>query len=348
MAWGLNAANFGELTDPFGGIQDLENGIIRTPLDPENTFSDDPLRMMRAIRFATRFNFTIEKTCLKSIHKNRERIKIVSAERITEELNKIILSDKPSTGFRLLDQTGLLEIIFPEFHALKGVEIIEGVKHKDNFLHTLKVLDNLSEKTNELYLRWAAILHDIGKPVTRRFDPSVGWTFHGHDYLGYKMVPGIFKKLRLPLNEKMKYVQKLVLLHLRPIALAQDEVSDSAIRRLLFDAGDDIDDLMNLCESDITSENKERVKRHLANFSRVREKLKEIEEKDSLRNFQPPVSGDEIQKTFNIPPGPVIGIIKNHIRENILDGIIPNDYNAARKLMLQKGKDLGYQPAENG
>ncbi len=347
MALGLNRDNFGELSDPFNGRDDLSARIIRTPLNPDTTFSDDPLRMMRAIRFATRLDFRIDNKCLKSIKENRERISIVSAERITDELNKIILSKKPSTGFFLLDRCGLLEIIFPEFHALKGIEVVDGVKHKDNFLHTIKVLDNLAEKSDDLYLRWAAILHDIAKPPTRKFDPEVGWTFHGHDYLGYKMVPGIFKRLRLPLNEKMRYVQKLVLLHLRPIALAQDEVSDSAIRRLLFDAGDDIDDLMSLCESDITSKNEERVKKYLANFSRVRQKLQEIEEKDSIRNFQPPVTGDEIQKIFNIPPGPSIGIIKNYIKESILEGIIPNEYEAARKLLLKKGKELGLEESND-
>jgi poly(A) polymerase len=258
-----------------------------------------------------------------------------------DEINKAIMTEKPSRVFQMLDSTRLLELVFPELNALKGVEVVEGVSHKDNFLHTLKVLDNVSEKSDNLWLRWAAILHDIAKACTRKFDAEAGWTFHGHDYVGYKMVPGIFKRMKMPLDDRMRYVQKMVLLHLRPISLVQDEVSDSAIRRLLFDAGDDIDDLMTLCEADITSKNEERVQRHLLNFSRLRDKLKEIEEKDSIRNFQPPVSGDEIQRTFNIEPGPVIGIIKNHIKESILDGIIPNEYEAAKQLMIEKGKELG-------
>lgn len=341
LAISINKESFGEFSDPFNGMDDLKNKIIRTPLDPDITFSDDPLRMMRAIRFAVQLNFSIEERTLKSITANAERINIVSQERIIVELNKIIMSDHPSHGFILLEKSGLLKLIFPELDNLKGVDKKEGKAHKDNFLHSVRVLDNISRKSNNIWLRWAALLHDIAKPVTKKYDPESGWSFHGHEFIGSKMIPDIFRKLKLPLNDKMKYVRKLVDLHLRPIVLSQEIVTDSAIRRLLFEAGNDIDDLMKLCEADITSKNEAIKARHLENFKQVRNKLKEIEEKDTIRNFQPPVDGDEIIKTFRIKPGREVGIIKNAIREAILDGIIPNEHEAARKLMLEKGKELG-------
>ena len=344
LAIGLHKNLYGKLVDPFNGLQDLKERIIRTPLDPETTFSDDPLRMMRAIRFATELDFTIEKKTLNAIQKNRERIGIISQERITEELNRIILCSRPSVGFLLLEKSGLLEIIFPELYALKGVEDQNGIRHKDNFYHTVKVLDNISKKSHDLWLRWAALLHDIAKPYTRRYDDEAGWTFHGHEYLGSKMIQDIFRKYRLPMNEKMKYVQKLVLLHLRPIGLSQHDVTDSAIRRLVFDAGDDLDDLMLLCEADITSKNKLTVKRYMQNFRVVRKKVRELEEKDSIRNFQPPITGDIIKEVFGIPPSEPVGIIKNAIKDAILDGVIRNDYDEAYRFMLKKGKELGLEP----
>lgn len=345
LAIGLNPLSE-NVIDPFGGFVDLENGILRTPLDPDQTYSDDPLRMMRAIRFATQLGFTIESRSLEAIHRNAERLDIVSQERISDELNKIILAPLPSVGFKLLFDTRLLHRFFPEMVALHGVDTRDGKSHKDNFYHTLQVLDNLSAHTDNLWLRWSAILHDIAKPPTKRFDPVQGWTFHGHEDKGARMVPGIFRHLKLPLNEKMKYVQKLVQLHLRPIVLSKEEVTDSAVRRLLFEAGDDIDDLMMLCQADITSKNREKVKRYLANFELVKLKLRELEEKDRLRNWQPPITGQDIMETFGIGPGREIGVIKTAIREGILEGTIANEFESAYAFMLEEGNKLGLKPVK--
>lgn len=346
MALSLNQMDFGQLLDPFGGIQDLENRLIRTPLNPEITFSDDPLRMLRAIRFASQLGFSIDETALQAIKLNRERIKIVSMERVTDELNKIILSPKPSEGFKHLFNTGLLREIFPQMADLYGVDVIDGKAHKDNFYHTLQVLDNLAETTQDLWLRWAAILHDIAKPATKRFEPGHGWTFHGHEDRGARMVPKIFAQLKLPLNEKMKIVQKLVQLHLRPIVLAQDVVTDSAVRRLLFEAGEEIDSLMLLCNADVTTKNEYKVKKYRRNFELVQKRLKEVEESDQIRNWQPPVSGEDIMLAFNLRAGKEVGIIKNQIREAILEGEIKNTREEALLYMLEKGKEIGLVPVE--
>ena len=337
----LNQENWGEIIDKFNGLKDINNKLIKTTIDPLKTFSDDPLRMLRAIRFSCQLNFKIDQKSIEGIKLERIRIKIISQERITDEINKILMTKKPSIGFRALDNTGLLELIFPELNKLKGIEEIQGLKHKDNFFHTLEVLDNLCKTSNNLWLRWAALLHDIGKFKTKKFIKKTGWTFHGHELVGSKMVKNIFKRFKMPLNHKLKYVQKIIFLSSRPIILSEDYVSDSAVRRLIFDAGDQIDDLMKLCEADITTKNPERFKKYLGNFSKVRKKIIEVEKRDKIRNFQPPVTGKEIMEYFNIKPGKEIGILKEFIKSSILDGKITNDYKSARSLMIKKGIEIG-------
>lgn len=343
MAISLNKGDFGKLIDPFEGLKHLNKCLLKTPLDPDITFSDDPLRMMRGVRFATELNFKIHTSALRAMKKNAERLKIVSMERISVELNRILAAPKPSRGLKLLFTTGLLDQFFPELSQLHGVEVKNGISHKDNFYHTLQVVDNVAQQSDNLWLRWGALLHDIAKPDTKRFVPEAGWTFHGHEDRGARMVPAIFRRLKLPQDHKMKYVQKLVLLHLRPIALTKEEATDSAIRRLLFEAGDDLEDLLILCKADITSKNETKVKRYLKNYEKVKERLTEVEESDRIRNWQPPIDGAEIMKTFNLKPGAEIGILKNAIKEAILEGEIPNNYESAFAFMLQKAKEIGLE-----
>lgn len=340
----LNKERFGELVDPFDGVYDMEDRLIRTPLDPDITFSDDPLRMMRCVRFATQLNFHIDEETFEALERNKERISIISKERIADELNKIMMTATPSKGFVELARCGLLPLIFPELAAMEGVTKMNGRAHKDNFYHTLEVLDNVCAKSDNLWLRWAALLHDIGKPRTKRYDPSIGWTFHNHNFIGAKMIPEIFRKMKLPMNEKMKYVQKLVELHMRPIVIADEEVTDSAVRRLLFEAGDDIEELMLLCEADITSKNAMRKQKFLDNFRLVREKLVDLEERDRVRNFQPPVTGEEIMEVFGLQPCREVGSLKSAIKDAILDGVVPNEHDAAYEFMLKRAKKMGLEP----
>ncbi|WP_342645725.1 HD domain-containing protein [Mucilaginibacter sp. CSA2-8R] len=347
LAIALNGEQFGQLVDPFNGMLDLENKLIKTPLNPEETFSDDPLRMMRAIRFTAQLNFVIDDEAVEAIKLNKDRIHIVSQERITDELNKIVLSAQPSVGFKYLLETGLINHIFPQMAALYGVDYVNGRGHKDNYYHTLQVLDNISATTHDLWLRWAAILHDIAKPVTKRFEPGHGWTFHGHEDRGARMVPKLFAQLKLPLNDKMKFVQKLVQLHMRPIVLTQEIVTDSAVRRLLFEAGDDIESLMLLCKADITTKNEYKIKKYRQNFELVQQKLKDVEERDRVRNWQPPITGNDIMQLFGLKEGREVGIIKNQIREAILEGDIPNTYEAALEFTIKKGREIGLKVVEN-
>lgn len=342
----LNKEHFGELVDPFDGVYDMEDRLIRTPLDPDITFSDDPLRMMRCVRFATQLNFHIDEETFEALERNKERISIISKERIADELNKIMMTATPSKGFVELSRCGLLSLIFPELAAMEGVTKMNGRAHKDNFYHTLEVLDNVCAKSDNLWLRWAALLHDIGKPRTKRYDPAIGWTFHNHNFIGAKMIQEIFRKMKLPMNEKMKYVQKLVELHMRPIVIADEEVTDSAVRRLLFEAGDDIEDLMLLCEADITSKNAMRKQKFLDNFRLVREKLVDLEERDRIRNFQPPVTGEEIMEVFGLQPCREVGSLKSAIKDAILDGVVPNEHDAAYEFMLKRAKKMGLEPIQ--